>query len=98
MQGVLKGYLAIRATIIKQWDGGADGFKIQVADGIFELAKKRGKRGAVYVRLAGEQDGALDGLIVGERDVGGNVRQFLDALLEQGEAFRTAAIEREDAG
>ena len=52
VHGILKGYLAIRATIIKQRDGRADGLEIQVADGIFELAEKRGKRGAVNMRLA----------------------------------------------
>ena len=98
MQGILKWHLLVGFDAVKQRDGRADGLEIQVADGIFELAEKRGERGAVNVRLAGEQGGALDGLIVGERDVGGNIRQFLDALLEQGEAFRTAAIKREDAG
>jgi len=50
------------------------------------------------VRLASEQGGALNRLIIGERDGGGDVGQFLDALVEQREAFRATAIEREDAG
>ena len=98
VQGELKRDLLVGAGVIKQRDGRADGLKIQIADGIFKLAEKRGERGAVNVRLAGEQDGALDGLIIGERDVGGNVCQILDALLEQRETFRAAAVKGEDAG
>ena len=98
MQGILKWHLLVWADAVKQRDGRADGLEIQVADGIFELAEKRGERRAVNVRLVGEQGGALDGLIVGKREVGWNVRQFLDAAFEEAETFLAAAIEREDAG
>ena len=67
MQGILKWHLLVGLDAVKQRDGRADGLEIQVADGIFKLAEKRGQRRAVNVRLAGEQGGALDGLIVGER-------------------------------
>lgn len=98
VQGVLKRDLLVGAGVIKQRDGCADGLEVEIADGIFELAEKRGERGAVNVRLAGEQDGTLDSLIIGERDVGGNVGQFLDALLEQRKTFRAAAVKGEHAG
>jgi len=98
--GILKWHLLVGLTpSTAGWR--ADGLEIQVADGIFELAEKRGKRGAVNVRLAGEQGGALDGLIVGERDVGG-MSPFLDARLRMNpfwpphESVKTLASGRND--
>jgi len=98
VEGVLKRHLLVGLDAIKQRNGRTDGFKIQVADGIFELTEKRGQRRAVNVGLSGEQGGALDGLIVRQFHVGGYIGDLLDALFEQFEGFRSAAIEGEDAG
>ena len=98
VQGVLKWHLLVRFDAVKQRDGCADGLEIQVADGIFELAEKSRERWAVNVRLAGKQDGTLDGLIICEFYIGRDVGEFLDAAFEQAETFLAAAIEREDAG
>ena len=82
VQGVFKRNLLERARAVKQRDGRGEGFKVQKADWILKLSEKSRERGAVNVRFAREQGGALDGLIVGEREVGGNLFQMLDALLE----------------
>ena|ERR1019366_6883603 len=98
VQGELKGNLLERAGVIEQRNRGAESFEVQKADRIFKLAEKCGERGTVYVRLASEQGGALDGLVVRESDSYGNLVQVLDALLEEGEGFRAAAAEGEHAG
>ena len=98
VEGVLKGYLLIRADAVKQWNRGADGLEVEVADGIFELTEKRGQRRAVNVGLAGDRGGALDGLIVRQFHLSGNIGDFLDAALQEAECFLAAAIEGENAG
>lgn len=54
MQRVLKWDLLVRAGVIKQGNCRADGFKVQIADGIFQLAEKSRERGAVGMRLSCE--------------------------------------------
>jgi len=92
VQGILKGYLLVGPDAVKQRDGRADGLEIQVANRILKLAEKSRECWTVDVRFAREQGGPLDSLISGERNIGWNVRQLLDALIEQLETKLPAPV------
>ncbi len=50
------------------------------------------------MRGVGQQGRALEHLIVGEREIGGDLIQPVNVLLKQREAFRPAAVKGEDTG
>ena len=98
VQGELKRYLLVWAAVIEQRDRRAEGLEVEEANRVFELVEKGSERGAVYVWLAGEQSRALDGLVVGQGDLGGDLVEALDAPLEEVEGFGCAPVKCEDAG